>query len=764
MSDQSVADQGDQPDEQDQPDQGSAPPSPSSSFRPPPGAPSPLGSLVAKFMQMGQGRPMGPLPQPAVQAPFDQLQQRTMQREQPFARPTGAFPPYQSAPVQTYMPAQPIRPSSEWGTSGQFPNTPSTWELPGMWQGIGSKLSQIGSGNVAQIASMLGPYSGTLMKSYIAGQDARIKRDHELAVFNAWELDKRQTEELKQARDVFALFGGDITSMTGEDPNVSLPQVGKFYDAMMSVANRNNDTVLQSALQSGDMKRVENVLKERDASSKDLKASLAQQEKDQAKRDAEAPFRKDGGPSQAGPPIGHTDPAPGVTPSGALPTDTTPDPNAEAPAGGTQPPPGTPPEEATPEDTGSTPQNDISPYGPATPAGQARAQPPGGGVRVAQAGASDVPQPGVAEMQAQAPQPAQMSPVEQAADQAGWRTDLMNAAALQAVNDPMFKAGAKGNYPGYPVAETGFIMRRAQEIQGQLEQIKNSNLTGPAAEAAIRRVDPQLADALKQYVQGNLPVPQTARYGNLAAQWILPLGQKMDPSFNENNFRTRYQTKKDFTSGVDGRTLTSVATAKKHLTAALAAMDHVPNYLWSQIGNWRSLDMIVPPEVQQAIGVLDNSIHTGSNEYERALLGGKPSRGSITDTEAELDWRHKSPEYVKSLLQNKIVALKARLGQLEDQYQRGMGRGKDDMFKSFDNWATSGKDASMHDQGDPERTLASPEQLRDLRDLDGMPAGSVQAAPVPRDLSKSANPDADYNSLPSGTVFIGPDGQRRRKP
>ena len=51
---------------------------------------------------MGQGRPVGPLNQPRVAAPFDQLQQRALQREAPYARPTGPYPPYISGKVQTY--------------------------------------------------------------------------------------------------------------------------------------------------------------------------------------------------------------------------------------------------------------------------------------------------------------------------------------------------------------------------------------------------------------------------------------------------------------------------------------------------------------------------------------------------------------------------------------------------------------------------------------------------------------------------------------
>ena len=736
MSDTSVTDQGaPQLDAGENTAPPSSPPSASSpaqrTWQPPPGLPGPLQALVAQLGQAMKGNPAGPLQKPPVVPPLDQMQQRSIERAAPYDRPSGAYPPWKPSPVQTYLPAMPTRSAHEWGSPAEYPNTPATWELRGIWQGVGNKFAQIGSGDVKPIAEMLGPLGGSLMSAYTSGQSERVKFEHERAVDAAWELDRRQHDELLETRDMFALFGGDVATMTGADENVQLPDVGNLHDAWFTIANKHHDQYILSALNSGagGLKRAENIMKERDAAARDLRASLIQQEKDEARRREEAPFRIDGGASQAGPPIGHTDPAPGLVPTGALPTDNSPDPNAETPEGTT---PATPKDDgAKPgEETGSTPDNDISPYGPAASAQAARPQ----GVQLAQAGASDAPQPGMqrlAQAQEQPPpqQQQQETPAQQEARAAGWRPDMLDAAAIQAVNDPMFVPNAKGAFKGYPAAETGYILRRADEIHRQLDRIKGSKLQGAQAEAAIRAVDPVLADTLKQYVQGNLPVPQNARFASLASGYILPLGKMMDPTFNENNFKLRYQTKKDFTSGVEGRTLTSIATSKYHLEHALAAMDHVPNMLWSQIGDWRSLDMIVPKDVQEAMGILHNSIHTGSNEFERALLGGKPPRGSVTETEADLDWKHKSPEYIKATLRDKITALKVRLDVLKGQFRAGFGRGDDDMYKIFDNWAASGKDSL--DSGDPERTTAAPGQINDLKDLDRRQPGAQAAPPKP---------------------------------
>jgi hypothetical protein len=46
----------------------------------------------------------------------------------------------------------------------------------------------------------------------------------------------------------------------------------------------------------------------------------------------------------------------------------------------------------------------------------------------------------------------------------------------------------------------------------------------------------------------------------------------------------------------------------------------------------------------------------------------------------------------------------------------------------------------------------------------GAGAATPSTAATPADLRASKDPDADYEKLPSGATFIGPDGQQRRKP
>ena len=572
-----------------------------------------------------------------------------------------------------------------------------------MWSGIGQKLSLNGSGNVSPIARMLMAFTSGGRESYVAGQEASLKMNHERAVAAAYELDRVQEEELKNARDVFALFGGDITSMTGEDTNITLPQVGKFHDAMLNVARRANDNILEVAIQSNDYKRVENILKERDATSKDLKASLTQQRKDEDRRNAEAPYLENGGPSQAGPPIGDT-PVPEDAPTdAAVPREDQPGPSGQ---------PGARPPAAAAAPGRPAPDTSSPDFDPASPERQAAAQPPRP-VRLAMAGASDAPLPGVTQTQPQQPPDTmgwQASPsVLNGAtneDGAKYNAGSLDQFARKAINNPLFKPTAKGVYPASTTNMTGWITRRSQQIENDLRRIEQDPRFDPqpgdtdqqkqrkraAAWRAINSVDPELATSMLGYVNGDNPVPMSQQFAPLRAH-IIALGQKIDPTFNANTYANRANIRRDITVGVDGRTMAGIATANAHVQRAIELADELKKIQTPELGPWLTAQQQgwqknAPPiaggdaHVRELVNQFNYEVGLIAPEVMRAQKGAAPTQGEVNDFQHLMDASQPADELI-GRLRNAQDLFHQRMNQMVQRFTTLSGGKPDSAMMSW---------------------------------------------------------------------------------
>jgi len=106
---------------------------------------------------------------------------------------------------------------------------------------------------------------------------------------------------------------------------------------------------------------------------------------------------------------------------------------------------------------------------------------------------------------------------------------------------------------------------------------------------------------------------------------------------------------------------------------------------------------------------------TGSSEYERALVGGKPTQSAREGSEKELNWRTMDPDTLKANVDDKIARLQERMQKLQQQFVGGSGAQPGALFKMFDRFSRSGMDQPI--PGDDERELASPGMTDTLRAL-----------------------------------------------
>jgi hypothetical protein len=270
--------------------------------------------------------------------------------------------------------------------------------------------------------------------------------------------------------------------------------------------------------------------------------------------------------------------------------------------------------------------------------------------------------------------------------------------------------------PGVPPPVFEYAQLRANEIEKDLDRIQGDpKIKAGDVLPAVRKVDPQFADALKAYVNGSAEVPKSARYQGLINR-VLGLGQKIDPGFNEQTFRNRARVFADFSAGNDARTLVAVATAYAHLHALRDSLDRIPSLQASALGQVRGIGKLVStPEERAMIGKLDNEVVTGSSEYERALVGGKPTQSAREGSERELNWRTMDPDTLKANVDDKIARLQERMQKLQQQFIGGSGAQPGALFKMFDRFSRSGMDQPQ--QGDDERELASPGMTDTLRAL-----------------------------------------------
>lgn len=694
------------------------PPSPPpSSWTPPRGAPTSLSQLAGYAGDTGiwnradrktpdQPTTVAPAPQrqfPGIPDQAPPSQGPPPREGPPKPPPIGLSPqhpmPFRPRPIQRYFPPLPNRHWSEWGRPRPFAQLPQPWEVPGILQQVSGYFAQQGPGNMQQNAALLGGATQGYSKSFMEGQSAALKILKERMDLNAQALADKHDENMADYKDAFALAGGDVGSWTGKD-------VQATHDRLFAVANRAHDAPMLAALESGDLSKAENILKERDSQGTRLRESVTQQRKDDDKRKAEDPWREGGTPAVA-PPASDTDtpaaPAPDGT--GAPPADV-----------GAAP---TPPSAAAPSEAPPGPGLDVTPDDN-QPQAQAQAQPGAKGVQVAEAGASDAPQPGMERLaQAQQPQftPTPSKALQDAANDKdrisgkGFQTAPIDQIAHDLVNGTRIPT-AKG-LPGVPPAVFDYAVARQGEIESDLARIQaDPKLKGKAAMDAIRKVDPSFADTLDGYISGRMKMPTAQRSQGLVSK-IIGLGSKVDPTFNAQTFQTRQGTMRAFTVGQQGQSLVSIATAYSHLNSYKADLEKLKtlgglqNLRMRTVGGAWLLGKAAggSPEERALIGALNNEMETSANEYERGTTGGKPTVSGRDMAIGQMDWKSLDPDTAIGDVDNKISLLKARMDKLKMDFTAGTGRQPDAMFKLFDQFSKTG---GAQEQTDPLGVAPSP--------------------------------------------------------
>ncbi len=269
--------------------------------------------------------------------------------------------------------------------------------------------------------------------------------------------------------------------------------------------------------------------------------------------------------------------------------------------------------------------------------------------------------------------------------------------------------------------------------------------TQPTGEDYLKTVSPTAANLIKKYANGELQI--TAQMVRTpAGQQLLGAITQYDPTFDATNYQKRQQTATAFSKGKQSDAIRAANQTLYHMgnlyqrAEDLNNFDILPGVLNAPI-NW--VEQKGFGDTRQ--GNYEASKKAVASELRKVFqASGGGSLKELEDWEKAFD-PNAGEKQQKSYITNGVDLLRGALKSLESQYQSGMGLNK-----------------NIGDLLTPEArnvyTKLELGQNPKTKQTTAQKQGAILAQPT-----KIAN-DAEYNLLPSGSTFIGPDKITRIKP
>lgn len=279
--------------------------------------------------------------------------------------------------------------------------------------------------------------------------------------------------------------------------------------------------------------------------------------------------------------------------------------------------------------------------------------------------------------------------------------------------------------------------------------LKNDGTPDPASQDAFLKSipDPQYAQTVKGVANYEID-PRVASKRGDAQLKLIQDAKAFDPTYDASQFPARMAARKSFTSGTAATALNSANLVIGHLnelrkaSAALGNSGFTPmNWITNQIkGNTDNPDVKKYQVAQQA----------SADELAKVFKG-----SGTSDVESIAGWMrnldvNSGPDQQKAAIGQAITLLQSRVAALRDQYQNAMGKPAD--FQFLNEHSAQALTEMGIDPADVDPNYKPPD------DGDGTPS-------APKMLSKDSKAaDAQFEALPSGAHFVGPDGVERIKP
>lgn len=297
----------------------------------------------------------------------------------------------------------------------------------------------------------------------------------------------------------------------------------------------------------------------------------------------------------------------------------------------------------------------------------------------------------------------------------------------------------------------GFINPYTQSVKAPngapTAQSPGAGVSGLAGEDYLATLDPGRAAQIKGIVEGRMAPPTGMALKSPQIQALMRQAAQYEPGFDLVNWQARAATRKDFTAGKSSQNITAFNTAIAHLDTLDKAADALGNR-WSPIWNTVA-NMVVNQTGDPRVKQFEIAKTAVADELTRAFRGSGGNVHDIVQWEKAINSAG-SPEQLKGAMKQAVELLRGRIEALGETYNRGMGTTKDPLTLLAPKSVAALQRMTGEDRGTGPAPAASPA-------AGAKPAG--EAGALPRIGSKT-----EYDRLPSGASFTGPDGKTWQKP
>jgi hypothetical protein len=270
-----------------------------------------------------------------------------------------------------------------------------------------------------------------------------------------------------------------------------------------------------------------------------------------------------------------------------------------------------------------------------------------------------------------------------------------------------------------------------------------STLTGDQYLATLPQ---SVATQVKMMAEGKIPITAMALRSPQVTQ-LLTMAAQYEPNTDATTYLGRAATVKSFApGGVNGQKITNANQALHHAGQLSDAIDSLDN------GN--ILPGVVNPLInsaQQTLlgdprqGIFTQKADALSSELRKLFAGG--GGGNLTELK---NWQdslgpNASKQQQQAYLKSGMELLTGAIQSQQDSYERGMG-------------PQANFGALLSPESKTVLSRLAPDYAAKLATSGPQPNAQPAGQPP------TVNTKSDYDRLPSGTSFIAPDGQNRRKP
>lgn len=192
----------------------------------------------------------------------------------------------------------------------------------------------------------------------------------------------------------------------------------------------------------------------------------------------------------------------------------------------------------------------------------------------------------------------------------------------------------------------------------------------PTGEAFLKTLDPARAAQVKALAEGRMELPKGQGLRSPTGQQLLADVAQYDPAFDVANAGARIQARKAFTSGAQGKNITSFNTAIGHLGALAKATEELNN---SSFTPWNSLaNGFQTMTGDPAVTNFNTAKQAVVDELIRAFKGTGGNVHEAEQWEATIN-SSRSPAQLRGAIKQAADLLRSRIGAMQDSYNAAMG-------------------------------------------------------------------------------------------